>query len=499
MKKTRFLLILLCFCMLLPLLVACGKDTDQTEIPKDKYDYDDSSRERAADSIPYGYNLEGQSIIFWHSGYGWEAYGLEDTTDIVYSRIHERNLSVAERLNVNIEFLESTEARWQDAASELQREVRTMSTAFDAVLAANNILIQMKLFNYFHNLNDSNYIDIDERWWYTDAIMEISVDDYNYRFLYGDFHITNLGQAGCIFYNKQLYEQYVSPNKNPDDLYDTVLEGKWTLDEFARIVKKSHITRGGDGTNDIYGLAMTYAEWNHYLREAAGIRMYERNDHGIPEFNFKDDRSIDFTNKLYSLYYENEGCVNTLYNGVENKSSFTNGTLMFDMNRLLATLTPGMREMKDDFGILPYPKLNEDQEEYVTLLHNATVAACVPISTDEDKANEEISAVIEALASESYRNVAVAYYETALKTAYNRDDQSAQMIDIITAQHDTINSTLTKNFAYEYNSSLGGIGNIFNSLMTAGNTNFVSQYDGIIGSAETGLKALIAQYKDGKI
>jgi len=425
--------------------------------------------------------------------------GLEDTTDIVYSKIYERNLSVEERLNVDIDFMECTVSSWQESSSELKREIQTMSAAFEAVFAGNQRIIQQKIFNYFHNLNDSEYIDIEERWWYPDAIMEVSVDNYNYRFLYGDIHLTDLGQAGCIYYNKVLYEQYISPDKNPDELYTKVLEGKWTLEEFDRIVKKSHIEKGGDGSADIYGLAMTYQEWNHYLRESAGIRMYERNEYGMPVFNFRDDRSIEFTNKLYSLYYENEGCINALYRNQVNNSSFVDSTLMFDMNRIMHSLNEKMREMKDDFGIVPYPKLNEDQEEYITLLHNATVATCIPVSTDEDRANEEISALIEALASESYRRVAVAFYETALKTAYNRDDLSAQMIDIITAQHDTVKSTLTKNFAYEYTQSLGGIGSLFNALMAAGNTNFASQYDSSIGAAEIGLKELIQQYKDGKI
>ena len=71
------------------------------------------------------------------------------------------------------------------------------------------------MFNYFHNINDSEYIDTGERWWYEDAIMEMSVDNYNYRFLYGDIFIDDLGRAGTIFYNKSLYEQYISTNKIP--------------------------------------------------------------------------------------------------------------------------------------------------------------------------------------------------------------------------------------------------------------------------------------------
>ena len=125
---------------------------------------------------------------------------------------------------------------------------------------------------------------------------------------------------------------------------------------------------------------------------------------------------------------------------------------------------------------------------------------CVPVSTDIERANEEISAVIEALASESYRRVAIAYYETALKTAYTRDDLDAQMIDIIKGQHDTVKSVITKNFAYEYTTSLGGIGTIHVACVKNDkNKNYASKYDSIIDTANSGLRNLIQQYKDGTI
>ena len=158
-----------------------------------------------------------------------------------------------------------------------------------------------------------------------------------------------------------------------------------------------------------------------------------------------------------------------------------------------------MREMKDDFGILPNPKFNEEQEEYISLVHDASMTTCIPVSTDIDRANEEVSAVIEALASESYRNVIVAFYETALKAAYNRDDQSSQMIDIICGRHETVKSRLVKNFVYEYNNSLAYIGKLFQNMMINRNNNFVSAYDSIIDAAEAGLKNLIQDYVKGTI
>ncbi|MBQ9692609.1 MAG: hypothetical protein IJV70_05585 [Clostridia bacterium] len=497
MKKIRFLIFALCLCMLLPLLIACGNE-EKPEGPNDQTDLDGETRETAKDTIPDGYDLENQTITIWFHGQKDDALGIEGTTDIVFSKIHERNLSVQERLNVDLQFMEGTSARWQDSPEELRREIQTMSCAFEAVFAANNRLIGYKLFNYFHDLNDSNYIDLNEDWWYEDAIMELAVDNYNYRFLYGDLHISNIGRAGTVYYNKELYSQYVSPTKEKDELYQVVLDGKWTLDEFTRLAKKGYVSKGGDGSNDIYGYDHHQTANMDFLRESVGIRLYDRNDQGMPIFNFKDEKSVAFITKINDFFHNSPGIlasnINKSYAPV-----FTDSQVLFQINILSTVMNDAMREMKDDFGILPMPKWDEEQEEYKTLIYSASCTAGIPVSTDIDRANEEVSAVIEALCSESYRSVSLAFYETALKAAYNRDDQSAQMIDIITAQHPTVKSTLTKNFVFEYSSSLGNIGSIFTTLAKERSNNFVSQYDSIIGSAEQGLRELIDLYKSGKI
>jgi ABC-type glycerol-3-phosphate transport system substrate-binding protein len=329
--------------------------------------------------------------------------------------------------------------------------------------------------------------------------MELAVDNYNYRFLYGDLHISNLGRAGTVYYNKELYSQYVSANKDKDELYQVVLDNRWTVEEFIRLAKKGYVAKGGDGSNDIYGYDHHQAANLDFLRESSGIRMYERNEYGMPTFNFKNDKSVDFITTISDFLYNSPGILCSTVNKDVTPPVFTDSQVVFYINILSSVMNDAMREMKDDFGILPMPKWDEEQEEYKTLIYNASCTAGIPVSTDIDRANEEVSAVIEALCSESYRSVSLAFYETALKAAYNRDDQSAQMIDIITAQHPTIKSSLTKNFVFEYSSSLGSIGTIFTDLVRYKSTNFISQYDSTIGAAEQGLKDLIALYKSGKI
>ncbi|MBQ9691602.1 MAG: extracellular solute-binding protein [Clostridia bacterium] len=504
MKKISLLLILLCVCMLLP-LASCGKEPENPAVSEFDQKYDDKTRETARDLIPEDYDLENQTIAFFYPRSDEKSVlGDSESTDIIFSRIHERNLTVEERLNVDIEFIDSGTTAWRENSDIIKREIQTMSAAWEAAFAQDNMVVEKRLFNYFHEFNDSNYIDIDERWWYPDAIMELSVDNNSYRFLYGDISINTLGKTGCLYYNKELFEQYVSANKNGDEPYQLVLDGKWTFEEFSRLVKKCNIEKGGDGSNDIHGYSLfKNAEEMRFFQEGVGITMYERDASGFPVLNFNNEKTISYTEKLYSLLYENEGAW-LFYPGdptpqSEHKNDFPDGKVVFLLGFLNTAIESHMREMKPDFGILPFPKWDEDQEEYRSLLHNTTIMAAIPVCTDIDKANEEISAVIEVLASESYRRVSVPFYEAALKSAYNRDDFSAQMIDIIAGKHDKVKSTLTKNFVHEYVSSLGSMGNIFHTLMSQKSKNFVSTYDSILPLYEEGIKTLIQEYKNGKI
>ena len=65
MKNARFVLILLCLALLLPIMVSCVEEKPNVD-KGDKYVYDDLTRETAADSIPEDYNLEFQTIAIFN-------------------------------------------------------------------------------------------------------------------------------------------------------------------------------------------------------------------------------------------------------------------------------------------------------------------------------------------------------------------------------------------------------------------------------------------------
>ena len=101
--------------------------------------------------------------------------------------------------------------------------------------------------------------------------------------------------------------------------------------------------------------------------------------------------------------------------------------------------------MKDNYGILPYPKLDDSQKDYHAGSRSTHNAFSLLITTGNEDA---AGAVMEALAASNYQAVMPAYFETALKVKYTRDDDSARMFDLI-------RGSLTHNFGYIYSNAIG--------------------------------------------
>lgn len=87
------------------------------------------------------------------------------------------------------------------------------------------------------------------------------------------------------------------------------------------------------------------------------------------------------------------------------------------------------REMVSDFGILPYPKLDENQNDYINC---PTSFRMQVITIPVTNARMEVTgAVLEALAYHSLDTTVEAYYEANLQGKVSRDNESRQMLDII--------------------------------------------------------------------
>lgn len=463
--------------MLLSALASCAQDggeqqsdttpalTDAATTAPEETTPEDTGRASTKDSLPADLNFDGLPVhIHSFESEKYDIIGMEeDSGDVVYDAVYHRTLSVADRLNVEIEWADSVTTKWQDFSAELNSTILAGDDAWQIVYAMGNSTIQSNRGNLFMDLSDAKYLDYSQPWWWVEAMEEVSLDGKERKYLVGDLALSNYLRSGCYFFNKALHEDVFG---DPDELYKTVIDGDWTYDKLAEMSAEAYQDVNGDGVvneGDVYGVIIGNPEYLKHSEYGTDVQHYYRRDDGYPVIEYDLDRAQIAVEKIYSLLFETTG--NMYQTEYLKNSVFSEGSLFFFPNQLLQAFSADLREMEDDYGIIPYPKLDENQEEYENLLHNSSNYVTIPITCEHP---DEVGAVIEAMCAESYRSVVEVFYETALKTKYSRDSYSGQCIDII-------RDVTKKNLAYEYDGQFGS-GVLIATCVRNGGTNFSSLY-----------------------
>ena len=116
--------------------------------------------------------------------------------------------------------------------------------------------------------------------------------------------------------------------------------------------------------------------------------------------------------------------------GMPGYELFMNGHALF-MQECLNYLIY-IREMEDDFGLVPNPKFDEKQDQYYHRASPYSIMFAVP-STNDDM--EMTGAVLEYGSWLSHYTTIPAFYEITVKQKRTRDEKAMEMVDIV---HDTI-------------------------------------------------------------
>ncbi len=117
----------------------------------------------------------------------------------------------------------------------------------------------------------------------------------------------------------------------------------------------------------------------------------------------------------------------TPYGYVKN---FAEGQGIFAPMYLQYLFEGDMRSMKDAYGVLPFPKLDEEQEDYASYVHPRFGAMMLPVTLTEEKA-EILGDFVEVWSAYSWRDLRPAIYEISLQGKGTRDDESLEMLELI--------------------------------------------------------------------
>ncbi|NLB16176.1 MAG: hypothetical protein GX827_05125 [Clostridiales bacterium] len=458
---------------------SCGSDAgandsyNSTDIPADtegaeteaETTSDTDARKQNDDGLPQkdfgGYNFR---IVFEKDQ---EHFYYTDnlTGDVINDAVYERNLAVSEKYNV--EFSKVHCEDYQSNGDWIQKTILAGEDAFD--MSCTHVvytgLIAQK--GIFMNYYDLPYINFAQPWWSRSNIEDLTYNGVALLAI-GDYALSAIGRTYCVFFNKVQAESYGMPN-----MYQLVQDGKWTIDKLSDLTKDIYTDLNSNqqkDEEDYYGFATGWASDMTAYLWAFDNPVCRKDSSGEIQVVLHTDKINSIVEKLNKLMWENPGTyytqknTDTVHSEKGGRDLFRLGRTLFG-NGYIDYSIEFFREIDDDYGIIPYPKWDEAQAEYRSLVNGNHPILGVPMTTQDP---ERTGIIIEALNSESYRSLIPVYIETALKVKYARDNESVQVLDMLIANR-------FFDFGYVYDGWKGGSFWIQN-LIAAKQTEFESFY-----------------------
>ena len=489
----RILSLLLCMLVALPVLTGCGGDTKETDsgttdttqvetTPEET----ETTRANMKDSLPDGLRFDGTTINVF--GFGWNNSVWYDTTggeeltgDVVLDAMVNRNIAVEERLGVKFNWIIGPDD-WNGFPQAVKTALLAGASDYDVIVEENSRLFEQSVQGFYYDLSTKPYIDLSQPWWYNELMEQSSLDNNKRYFLAGDICLTTMLGASAMYFNKPIFIDHFG---DTDALYNAVLDGKWTYDVFMQYFRDVATDVNGDGVyddNDLLGFR--YPQWGvpNYLSMSTGLDYITRDAEGFPVLDIYNEQSIKWADTLYKLLYTEH-----MSAAGDPGLSFVAAHSLFYPGMLFNTTD--LRQADFDYGILPYPKLEESFSYYSGAAPANGCGVGVPVSAPGDKL-EAVYATIEALCAEAYRKVTPAWYDTALKVKYADAAIDADMIDII---YDNIKSP----FIMMADKAIG-TGSIFTNAIYGSKSEgtFSSYWEKNGKNLEKKLADIIAKYKE---
>ncbi|MBQ8369770.1 MAG: hypothetical protein IJY35_07305, partial [Clostridia bacterium] len=377
--KTKLLASVLALLMLASSFTACsesnaGTNTDETNpaggnesvstdtsVPEEELT-DLEKRQLIPDDLPdvtfNGEEFRAFTSNASHADYEGEFVAEEITGDACNDAVYNRNIKIEDRFDVKITV-------GSDASP--QNQAKTMAQAgtddyhvlgFYDFAAYGPITAEALL-----NWHDTPYQNMEKPWHNSLANEGATINGRLYA-ICSDLSYTSMTFTHCFFANVDLLDQYNIPI---EDLYNMVLEGKWTIDQFITLITDMYQDTNGDGVNDTEDLhGFGYSIWNpaDVWFTAFGEQMVSINEEGKLDITFRSDTTVSMLEKLLSFHYD-FNAFNNLPAQYDEETYFVNSKLVFAPMRFQAAYTD-LRDMEATYTMLPYPKWDEAQEAYYT-------------------------------------------------------------------------------------------------------------------------------------
>ncbi len=418
----------------------------------------------------------------------------EMQSDKAANSAYKRNKLVEEKLNIKLNYIESN-YEYNEVTTNVRELIK--SGADDIGLIINDIrTIVLATEGLLHDARYGSYFDFSKPYWYDDLMASACLND-NTRFaLMGDYFIDILRYTNCLLFNKDLYTRF---GCDGESIYDIVRDGDWTFDTMMAMLQggegypytSTYIDATGNrkrDRRDTYGLVM-HDWWGPMIpfMTAADPGYISRNEEGYPEITTYNERTISLHDKMMKMLYLDETGIGKVFNFDNDDTilAFVEDRALILGGEMVGSLESSVyADSEVNFAILPYPKLDDMQKDYISPIHDTAEIGFIPATLSIENL-QVASAVIEALSRETVNTVIPDYYESTLKIRYARESANAEMLELI---HDHYNSAFVVAWTVSVNNYF--LEGIYSSVYQNSNT-FTSYCRMYESAAQETLRELI--------
>ncbi len=487
--STKLVALLLAAIMLLP-LASCATAGDDPNAETTGATTDAVSEAETEDlsyvcDLPDNLNFDNTEVNMMalkSAGRDDELISPKLTSEIIPDAVYERNLAVENQCKVKLVFVE------QDNDTAAQAAINKLVTAGDRSIdifsIGTNWGLALSIQGRYQNLNNVDNIDLEKMYWAQDYNNMCTFTSDNKQFMVTSPAAISLFRLTYLtIFNRELFNERGIP-----DLYETVNAGQWTLDYQYSIVSDVYVDSDGDGKkseDDFFGFITGNCISTDAYPTASNVRLVARDDEGYMIFNADDsDKLISMAEKVSTLY-NCQGTYffqNSTYDDIGKHyicEKFAAEEGLMATTQFLSIETNIELLAGFSYGVVPMPKLSEEQQNYMTYVQDQVTGFGISAAIATEDRLACLGAVMESMAYQSYKTVRPAYYDKTLSVRFMQDPQSRAILD-------TMFETIS--FDYAFATGIGSVRDSLRTMLSSTNPAVASRLKGWKRTIENQLK-----------
>ncbi len=380
-------------------------------------------------------SFDGTTIYFLTGGdtNWWVNYDIAGPSDgeVLSEALYRRNTEIEDTFDCTIVHDQKTH---NEAGSAIRRDVNSGDHNYDSYFCNGTQMTTLLSGALAANLNEISAFDFTDPWWNKTVNDTLNWGGKYRYFAMGDMNIMSWKSTACIMYNYTL-----AKTLGLEDAFGLVKEGKWTVDVWnemiAAAVSDLNANDRMDYDQDRYGLVCGNQTFEYTLN-GVGESCAAADADNWPVLFELTDRKVAALEQLTKVFSHDTtlNVHDASYSGGtslagQSAKFFSTGRFLFFAETICGSFQ--LWDMEDDYGFLPFPKFDESQEKYNSLIQSPQMSI-VTIPYGAEARLEETTAVINAMGYLNGRDIKTVFFDHVFGTRSVRDhDLNVDMLSLI--------------------------------------------------------------------